>query len=109
MTDFWSDRRVLVTGGSGLPRPGGRRPARRPGAPASVIVPRERRVRPPATGRRGHRLFADVQPDLVIHLAARVGGIGANQARPADLYLDNLLMGTYVLDEARRRETRRRR
>ena len=47
------------------------------------------------------RLFADVQPDLVIHLAARVGGIGANQARPADLYLDNLLMGTYVLDEAR--------
>ena len=40
----------------------------------------------------------------MIHLAARVGGIGANQARPADLYLDNLLMGTYVLDEARRRE-----
>ena len=41
----------------------------------------------------------------MIHLAARVGGIGANQRRPSDLYLDNLLMGTYVLEEARRRET----
>jgi GDP-L-fucose synthase len=34
-----------------------------------------------------------------------VGGIGANQARPSDLYLDNLLMGTFVIDEARRRST----
>jgi GDP-L-fucose synthase len=46
-------------------------------------------------------MFDDAKPDLVIHLAASVGGIGANQARPADLYLDNLLMGTYVIDEAR--------
>ena len=45
-------------------------------------------------------MFDEPTPDLVIHLAARVGGIGANQARPADLYLDNLLMGTYVLDDA---------
>ncbi|HEX6167570.1 MAG TPA: NAD-dependent epimerase/dehydratase family protein, partial [Acidimicrobiales bacterium] len=37
--------------------------------------------------------------------AARVGGIGANRERPADLYLDNLLMGTFVIDEARRRDT----
>jgi GDP-L-fucose synthase len=50
-------------------------------------------------------MFAETEPDLVIHLAARVGGIGANMARPADLYLDNLLMGTYVLDEARLRRT----
>ncbi|MBN2624355.1 MAG: NAD-dependent epimerase/dehydratase family protein, partial [Acidimicrobiales bacterium] len=47
------------------------------------------------------RLFADTEPDLVIHLAARVGGIGANMAAPADLYLDNLLMGTYVIEQAR--------
>jgi GDP-L-fucose synthase len=50
-------------------------------------------------------LFEKIQPDLVIHLAARVGGIGANRERPADLYLANLLMGTYVIEEARRRET----
>ena len=42
---------------------------------------------------------------MVIHLAARVGGIGANMARPAELYLDNLLMGTFVLDAARRHGT----
>ena len=47
------------------------------------------------------KLFADVRPTLVIHLAAKVGGIGANQAHPAQLYLDNLLMGTYVIEEAR--------
>src|SRR6476469_3404798 len=50
-------------------------------------------------------MFATVQPDLVIHLAARVGGIGANQARPSDLYVDNLLMGTYIIEEARKRGT----
>jgi GDP-L-fucose synthase len=38
-------------------------------------------------------------------MAARVGGIGANQAHPADLYLDNLLMGTYVIEQARRSGT----
>ena len=54
------------------------------------------------------RLLADTRPDLVIHLAARVGGIGANQAAPADLYLDNLLMGTYVIDQARLAGTPRR-
>ena len=48
-------------------------------------------------------MFADLRPDLVIHLAARVGGIGSNQSQPADLYLDNLLMGTYVIEAARRR------
>lgn len=45
--------------------------------------------------------FAEARPDLVIHLAARVGGIGYNQQHPAELYLDNLLMGTYVIEEAR--------
>ena len=51
------------------------------------------------------RLLDTAAPELIIHLAARVGGIGANRERPADLYLANLLMGTYVIDEARRRET----
>jgi GDP-L-fucose synthase len=50
------------------------------------------------------KLFAEAAPDLVIHLAARVGGIGANLAAPAELYLTNLLMGTYVIEEARRRD-----
>jgi len=50
-------------------------------------------------------LFAEVRPAVVVHLAARVGGIGYNQVAPADLYLANLLMGTHVIEAARRHET----
>lgn len=47
------------------------------------------------------QLMADHRPTLVIHLAARVGGIGYNQAEPAPLYLSNLLMGTHLIEAAR--------
>ncbi len=99
MKDFWAGQRVVVTGGSGFL---GQAVIHRldSAGVSDIIVPRsidyDLRRREDAA-----RLFAEHRPDLVIHLAARVGGIGANQARPADLYLDNLLMGTYVLDEAR--------
>ena len=103
MAEFLTDKRVLVTGGSGFL---GRAVLERVRAtePALVAAPGSDEY----DLRRADdavRLFDDVDPDLVIHLAARVGGIGANRERPADLYLDNLLMGTYVLDEARRRAT----
>ncbi len=103
MSDFWADTHVLVTGGGGflgtavLRALDGRRPGRI-SAPGSADY--DLRERDDAD-----RMLADLSPDLVIHLAARVGGIGANMARPSDLYLDNLLMGTYVLDAARRAGT----
>ena len=101
--EFWRTRRVLVTGGNGFLGQAvlDRLSTRGPGsvvAPTSADYDLRDRAAVEA-------MFADVLPDLVIHLAARVGGIGANMARPADLYLDNLLMGTYVLDEARLRDT----
>jgi GDP-L-fucose synthase len=103
MSGSWADQRVLVTGGGGflgravLAQLAGHG-ADRVVAPASADYDLRDRAAVAS-------MFADVEPELVIHLAARVGGIGANQARPADLYLDNLLMGTYVIDEARVRET----
>jgi GDP-L-fucose synthase len=103
MSGFWSERRVVVTGSGGFL---GR-------AVQEGLLRREaEHVLLPTSAEYDLRerdavsqLFADLQPDLVVHLAARVGGIGANQAHPADLYLDNLLMGTYVIDEARLRGT----
>jgi GDP-L-fucose synthase len=46
------------------------------------------------------QLLADARPDLVIHLAARVGGIGANREHPAEFFYDNLLMGVQLLHES---------
>jgi len=99
MSSFWSDRRVVVTGGNGFLGSAVTAQLAEAGA-TSVATPSsaeyDLRDRAAVTA-----MFAATRPDLVVHLAARVGGIGANQAHPAELYLDNLLMGTYVLDEAR--------
>jgi GDP-L-fucose synthase len=101
--DFWAERRVLVTGGSGFLGRAVRAALVERGA-RNVVAPSsdDYDLRQPDAAAA---MFDAHRPDLVIHLAARVGGIGANQARPADLYLDNLLMGTYVIEEARRHGT----
>lgn len=102
MDGYWAGKKVLVTGGTGfLGRVVCAKLKER--GTSEVIVPRSRDfdlTRPDDV----EKLFADHAPDLVIHLAARVGGIGANMKNPATLYLTNLLMGTYVIEEARRRE-----
>ncbi len=46
------------------------------------------------------RMLDEAKPDLVIHLAANVGGIGANRARPAEFYYDNLMMGAQLIHES---------
>jgi GDP-L-fucose synthase len=95
---FWSDRNVVVTGGAGFL--GRVVVARLRERGAIVTVPRsaEHDLTQPGVA---ERLFATVGPSHVIHLAARVGGIGYNQAEPATLYLSNLLMGTHVIEAAR--------
>jgi GDP-L-fucose synthase len=51
------------------------------------------------------RMFDDAEPELVFHLAAEVGGIGANRANPGRYWYANLMMGAHVLEQARRHET----
>jgi nucleoside-diphosphate-sugar epimerase len=103
MNGSWDNRHVLVTGGSGFLG----------SAVLAALATRDvARVSAPTSSDYDLRdvaavdaMFRELAPDVVIHLAARVGGIGANMARPGELYLDNLLMGTFVLDSARRHET----
>jgi len=69
-------------------------------AGASVFVPRSRDydlVRREACA----RLLADARPDMVIHLAAQVGGIGANRDNPGRFLFENLVMGAHLIEEAR--------
>src|SRR5437764_8682849 len=48
------------------------------------------------------RLYADASPTMVIHLAGRVGGIGANRANPGKFFYDNLMMGVQLIEVGRR-------
>ncbi|MDP6461753.1 MAG: NAD-dependent epimerase/dehydratase family protein, partial [Gemmatimonadota bacterium] len=93
----WSDRRVVVTGGGGFL--GHHLVSRLSEAGARVTAPRSRDcdlLRP----EEARELLAG-SPDVVFHLAARVGGIQANRLRPADFFRDTLLMGLHVLEGAR--------
>ncbi|MBI5885204.1 MAG: GDP-L-fucose synthase [Deltaproteobacteria bacterium] len=47
------------------------------------------------------RLYKDARPDVVIHLAAKVGGIGANRENPGSFFYDNLMMGVQLIEEGR--------
>ena len=101
--EFWPGRRVLVTGGKGFVGRALLRELDTRGAD-DVISPSSVEYDLTVPGDVS-RCFAETEPELVIHLAARVGGIGANRERPAELYLSNLLMGTYLIEEAHRRDT----
>lgn len=95
---FWNGRRVVVTGGAGFL---GRFVVQQLEAlgPAALLAPRSRdydlREREAIV-----QLLGDARPDVVIHLAARVGGIGANREHPADFFYDNLMMGVQLMHES---------
>ena len=99
MSDFWDGRRVMVTGGAGFL--GRRVVARLEEAGAKdIFVPRsaEYDLR---TEDGVRRALADGRPDVVIHLAAVVGGIGANRENPGRFFYDNAIMGIQLIEQAR--------
>ena len=97
-TNFWQDKRVCVTGGAGFLGSAITRKLRGLGC-GELIIPRSRdldlRIKESI-----QKLYVETRPQIVIHLAAVVGGIGANRARPAEFFYDNLMMGTQLLHEA---------
>jgi len=101
MGEFWRTRRVCVTGGDGFLGSYVVQKLRERGC-NSVFIPRSRdydlRDRSAV-----NRMYDDARPDMVIHLAAVVGGIGANRENPGRFFYDNLMMGAQLMDEAVRR------
>ncbi len=95
-----SSRKVVVTGGAGFLGSFVVARLRQAGC-SSVFVPRRAQY-DMTLEEDNSRLFADARPDVVLHLAAVVGGIGANREHPGSFFRDNLLMGVHLMEHARR-------
>ena len=99
MSDFWNNKRVLVTGGHGFL--------------GSYVVDGLKRRNVENILLPTHaeydlvklddvkRMYDELEPDVVIHLAARVGGIGANREHPGLFFYQNLMMGVQLIEEGR--------
>ena len=97
--NFWKNKRVTVTGGAGflgsfVVEKLWERDC------SDISIPRSRDYNLMEL-RAIKRLYKDSKPDIVIHLAAKVGGIGANLANPGKFFYDNLMMGVQMIEVGR--------
>ncbi len=100
MQNHWTGKRVVVTGGAGFLGSHIVKALRERGCD-HLVIPRSYEY---DLRHEDHvtRLFSVAQPDLVIHAAGSVGGIGANMANPGKFFYDNGIMGLHMIEGARR-------
>jgi GDP-L-fucose synthase len=99
--DHVRDRRILLTGGGGFLGAGVRERLESAGAREVVVV--RRRDHDLTDAHAVREVYEAAAPDTVIHLAAEVGGIGANRANPGRYFYANMAMGLHLIEEGRRR------
>src|SRR5256885_3030193 len=100
MRNWWEGRRVTVTGGHGFV-----------GRQLVALLRRKRNIHVMTFSSQEYdltrqtevaRMYSDQRPDVVIHLAARVGGIGANRENPGRFFYENAIMGIELIEQAYR-------
>ena len=101
MSGFFEARRVVVTGGAGFLGGYITEGLRKRGC-RNILVPK---IEDYDLVRAGDitRMYEDMRPDIVIHLAAVVGGIGANREHPGEFFYKNLIMGVQLIEQGRLR------
>src|SRR3989338_2882185 len=96
---FWEDKKVVVTGGAGFLGKSVVELLSRKGC-TNIFIPRSKTYDLRKAGAI-KRMLETANPDFIIHLAAVVGGIGANKDNPGKFFYDNLMMGVELMDQAR--------
>ena len=99
MNTWLADKRICVTGGAGFL--GSRVVARLRGMGCEQVFVARKREYDLIRGTDVERLYFDARPDVVIHLAAVVGGIGANHQNPGRFFYENIMMGVQLIEGAR--------